>query len=379
MPLQNIKEANRYIAELRSKASAYREFSKEKIPALFGKDQKERRPPREFVDSSFLYIRSYDGDIGIRPFSGIVFWNSPDITVAPLNDLSAYTQLLDGGKTYQFNCNVRNRGDLVVPSAKVEFFLCNPTLGFDTRFATKLGVTSGWVNPYNTTKVGIQYSIPPDFSGHKCLFARTFSFAPVDLPIDDYQLSPTLDRHVAQLNLDFVAQASAYQFNLVHLPNAMDQIHLVPLKAADLIALRHPFQADFKMSRTGIARLLMNGKVTLLQGERNHTQARIKRSRNTIQFVSKNEKELSLEEQSAITKNLHAVLRKKNEYTGPQSEFREAFRAYRKMNQPMQQSTLEMQIPHLGLAKGEATAFNIVCTNKVTGEIKGGITVIVTG
>jgi hypothetical protein len=379
MTSENINKANKFVAELQSNRKQYQRFSKERIAPLFRKDQKDRKPPKDFVDSSFLYIRSFDGDTGVRPFSGITFWLSPDITVAPVNDLNAYTRLLDAGKTYQFSCNVRNRGDLIVPSANVEFFLCNPTLGFDTRFATKLGVTAGWVNPYSTTKVGINYTIPADFSGHKCLFALVFSFSPLDIPIDDYQLSPPVDRHVGQLNLNIVAQASAFTFNLVHLPNAFERIDLVPVKAEELLSLRHPLFADFKLNTESTAKLISKSKISLKENKDSLSGTTILRRRSSLFFQSENEEAVSLGDQKLITDRVLRVLKMKSKNVVNSKEFREVFQSFRKMNKQMEQSEFELQIPNFGLAAGEATAIKIVATNRITGDIKGGITLIITG
>src|SRR5687767_7179503 len=155
---KNLSKARDYVNELNKKLAEYRGFTKQTIPGLF-REQRKRKPPKDFNDSSFLYIRAYDGDIGVRPFSNITYWLSPDITVAPVTNTAAYTETLETGKAYQFSCTVRNRGDLSVPSANVEFFLVNPSLGFDSRFATKLGVTRGWVNSQGATKVAIEATI----------------------------------------------------------------------------------------------------------------------------------------------------------------------------------------------------------------------------
>ena len=139
---------------------------------------------------------------------------------------------------------LRNRGDLAVPSAKVELFLTDPTLGFDTRFATRLtglgSVPSAWVPSGGSAAAEFVYTVPPTEAGHKCLFARTFSFSPLELPLDDFALDPRLDRHVAQQNLNIVGQAQAFAFNLVHRPNARIRIALRPLQPEELLALRHP-------------------------------------------------------------------------------------------------------------------------------------------
>jgi hypothetical protein len=379
MSSEVLEKANEYIAELQAKTKAYKRFNKEKIQPYFRKNERDRKPPGEFVDSSFLYIRSYDGDTGVRPMSVTPFWHSPDMNVAPVTDLSAYTQLLDGGKTYHFACTLRNRGDLIVPSANVEFFLCEPTLGFDTRFATKIGVTSGWVNPYTSTKVGVNYTVPSHFGGHKCLFARVFSFSPVDLPIDDFQLSPQLDRHVGQLNLNFVAQANAFMFNLVRLPNAMDRIDLVPMTTNEMFALRHPFLADFKPVEVEAGRILKKLQVNLRQTDDSKTQVRLLKRGSTVFLYSQNEKGISFEGQKRIWANLMRALKMKNSPNVPSGKLKEIFKAYREMNRQSEQTGFELRLPKLGLSRGEATALKISAVSRVTGEMKGGITLIITG
>ena len=154
---ENTDAANAYIRDLRRLREKYVDFVRDEVEPLFhNNDQRERRPPRHFVDSSFLYIRSFDGDVGARPFANQVFWLSPDITASPISSLGAYTQTLNAGETYALTCAVRNRGDLAVPSAKVEFWLTDPSLGFDTRYATHLTlgrVPSTWVNAYGSSQV----------------------------------------------------------------------------------------------------------------------------------------------------------------------------------------------------------------------------------
>jgi hypothetical protein len=42
----------------------------------------------------------------------------------------------------------------------------------------------------------------------------------------------------------------------------------------------------------------------------------------------------------------------------------------------LQKTNVNIQLPAFGLGPGEATAFNMVNTNTVTGFIKGGITLV---
>lgn len=375
---KKLKKAGKYVQELNERLAAYRQFTKENIPKLFDKEKRrKRKPPKDFNESSFLYIRSYDGDIGVRPFSNINFWNSPDVTVAPVTDTAAYTQTLDAGKAYQFSCTVRNRGDLIVPSANVEFFLVTPSLGFDTRFAKKLGVTAGWVNSQGATRVGIQYTIPAAESGHKCLFARTFAFSPLDLPVDDYQLSPPIDRHIGQLNLNIIAQASAYTFNLVHLPNAMERIAFMPMTQVQVMALRHPFLADFKMGKRVSADIIQGMKIE--PAEKRNAAIKMKKEGAAFNLTISGKEGMDIGRQTEINRAVTGAIQAINAGKAKPAQFKELFKAFREMNKPMQNTAFKMRIPDFGLQKGEAIGLHIVNTNMLTNEMKGGITLIVTG
>ena len=376
---ENIEKAKQYVRELNERTEAYQQYARQNIPPLFQESrQRRRKPPREFKDSSFLYIRSYDGDNGVRPFSNIVFWHSPDIRISPLTDLTAYTQTLEAGKTYNINCVVRNRGDLIVPSAKVEFFLVNPTLGFDTRFAKKLGVVGEWVNSMSTSEVNLRYTVPPDESGHKCLFARVFSFSPLDIPLDDYQLSPPLDRHVAQLNLNFINQGAMFQFDLVHLPNANLALAFTPLSRDEMFALRHPFLADFKIrERVNLNKFMDRAEVKLSGKGTENMDFSIENE--ILQVKAQDPNGLEYSRQLELTKSVMAALQSISRGTEKASSYRELFQAYRQMNKEMRKSTFQMTIPAVGLQKGEAVGLHLTSKNQDTGLVQGGITLVITG
>ena len=100
-------EIQAYIRELQARAAKSQEEAERELNPLF--KRKEGRPPRDFVDSSFLYIRSCDADVGSRPVPCPAFWLSPDVRVAPLSNLGAPTRQLEAGATYRFSAVVRNR------------------------------------------------------------------------------------------------------------------------------------------------------------------------------------------------------------------------------------------------------------------------------
>ena len=255
--------AEEYLAELRRRREQYKDGDAlQELAREFKK--RDRRPPKEFKDSSFLYMRSYDADVGERPFSGITFWRSPDIQLSPVTNVAAYTTQLEAGETYLVRCALHNRGDVAVPSAKVELYLTDPSLGFDTRYAQNLTLgnvpAATWVTPGGSAAAEFRWTVPPTQAGHKCLFARTFSFSPLDLPVTDYALDPRTDRHVAQQNLNIVGQAQSFAFKLIHAPIARMRIDLRWLHRDEVLRLRHPVLADVtpaeKMPEGGWGRLV---------------------------------------------------------------------------------------------------------------------------
>jgi hypothetical protein len=374
------KKAINYVEELNEKLTAYRRFVSEKIPELFAEHGEGRKPPKAFKDSSFLYIRSYDGDNGTRPFSksdsNIIFWNSPDISVAPLTDTAAYTNTVIAGMTYIFSCNIRNRGDLIIPSANVEFYLVNPSLGFDTRFATRLGITNCWVNSQGVGRAAIQYTIPPSESGHKCLIVRTYTYSPLDITLDDYQLWAPIDRHVAQLNLDIIGQSSNFIFDLVHLPQALEHVAFVPMTRNEILKLRHPFLADYKIVDLGSDDRLGTIELNVIESNQ---EIEINREEFGFRVTIKSDNGISIEEQAKLMDQLRLALIAVNEGKEKPSHFRNLFQSFRDMNKEMQKSTFRINVPDFDLDKGEAGGFHIVDNSAMFNkETKGGITLIVT-
>ena len=65
-----------------------------------------------------------------------------------------------------------------------------------------------------------------------------FSFAPLDIPVDDFALNPVIDRHVAQQNLDIVAASKSFVLDWVHHRNAMEARDCSDDDAAMIRALR---------------------------------------------------------------------------------------------------------------------------------------------
>ena len=375
MSLENLKSANEAIKKLQ----AQRKEKSSKLKKTFGKmieesPVKNRRPPRDFKDSSYLFIRSYDGDNGTRPGANVAYWKSPDLNVSPVSSLNGYTTELNVGTLYNIKCLVHNRGDLMVPSAKVEFYLVTPSLGFDTRFAKKLGIGTTWVDCYGSAEVNIQYLIPPADAGHRCLFARTFSFSPLDIPVHDTLLSPVQDRHIGQKNLNIAGQASQMQINILHMPQAQLTVRFVPMKREAILALRHPSAADFKILDD--VRKTADFKIDFADKIEN---AKIEVKRGTAQFNFNGKGKFSLDDQKRIGERMKEINKIIQSGKANASKFREQIKEFRQMNLEHRMTLLNLAIPNLGLQKGEMAGFEIIAVNNVNGEVFGGITLLVIG
>ena len=373
----NARAANAFIRQLQKRREKQQDFGRTEFVRIVRKSGRDRKPPGNFVDSSFLFIRSANGDSGVRPLAGNVpFWLSPDLRISPLTGLGAYTQTLEAGKTYSIACVVRNRGDVAAPSAKVEFFLADPTIGMDTRFAKRLGVGSTWIAPRGSGEVRTLYTVPANEAGHKCLFGRVFSFSPLDLPIDDFQLDPRVDRHIGQLNLNIVPQSTALTFQWIHQPNANDTIELRSAPLADLLALGHPALGDFKLSEgRELTARLRRALFKLIEDDGGKVS--LERTRTGIQLISKG-KGPSAVEQRKVSNRLDKALQAIQKGAKP-SEFSEIFIASRKLNRAAARHLLQLELPSFGLRKGQATAIHLQGLDGNTGQPKGGITLLITG
>lgn len=375
---ENSRRLQALVRELNNRREGYTREGLPVIQEFYKSRDRRQRKPEVFNDSSFLYIRTYDGDIGNRPLPAINFWNSPDISFTPTTGTTPLTSNeLRAGESYLVRCQLHNRGDVTVPYPKVEFWLTNPSLGFDTRFATYIGVTqlNGLLLANGSGEAQFLYRVPPEESGHKCFFARTFSFSPLDKPHDVYALDPVTDRHIGQKNLNIVAQASAYNFNLIHLPNANEIIQFIPLTMKEIIGLGDRSLGKFQFKETRSAALFYRQEVKVLSP---HQNVRIQGGRQGFQISAQGEGPDVREQAQIIHDFIHAIQQIGTGKANP-SEFKEVFAAKRRMNAFNQQTSLSITLPQLNLNPEEALAFNIVNTNTVTGVVKGGITLIITG
>ncbi len=375
---ENLRQLQALVEELNKRRTVYTEEAVPAIKELYKARERKGREPEPFKESSFLYIRTHAGDIGNRPLPSMNFWNTPDISFSPITTtIPLTTNELRAGETYRVACKVHNRGDVTVPFPKVEFFLTDPSLGFDTRFATYIGVTqmNGLLLSNGVGEAYFSYTVPPQEAGHKCFFARTYSFSPLDKPNDVYALNPVTDRHIAQKNLHIVQQANAYNLQWIHLPNALGTLRFLPLSTKDLVALGDPAigQLDFREQRS--AAVFMRQEVKVLDSD---SRVIVKRGRMGFALTSAGDGPGEGEQAEIAKAYLHA-LEQIRDGKAKRSSFKDLFTAKRKMDSFRMQTKLQIAIPSLNLAPGQAVGINLVNTNSITGEVNGGITLVVTG
>jgi hypothetical protein len=219
------------------------------------------------------------------------------------------------------------------------------------------------------------YRVPPEEAGHKCFFARTFSFSPLDKPHDVFALDPVNDRHTGQKNLHIVAQGAAYKFSLIHLANAEETIQIIPMGLQELFGIGDPALGKFRF-REGFPADFFHGQELGVFSPTQNVQVR-----STGQGFSVNAQGEGpgVGEQAEIMRAFSGALREIEAGKAKPSEFREVFAARRKMNAFVQKTTFTLQLPFLQLQQGEALAWKITNINNLTGEVRGGITLIMTG
>jgi hypothetical protein len=173
----------------------------------------------------YLLVRAYPGDTGTRPVPG-VFWESPDIYIeagqGPLTAPAMPAQLGQVALAGQQNtvyAHVWNLGRAPAREVAVEFFWCNPTLGFnpigatliDTAF-TMLGARgSGFCHEV----VKCPTAWVPTFvnGGHECLLVRVRDVAADPLTTPEWDASQ--NRHLGQRNIHVVPAGGTLPNQLV--------------------------------------------------------------------------------------------------------------------------------------------------------------------
>jgi hypothetical protein len=171
---------------------------------------RKRLPDNRVVFQPQLLIRTFAGDNGVRPYGG-VFWESPDIWLAPGDPAGtppvppAPGGIAVAGTPNTLYAHVWNLGMAPIAGALVEFLVFNPSLTFEGQTPLFRGVTrvdlAGRSNPYECHKlVKCPTAWVPTFvnDGHECVIARVSG---VGDPLGPGPFEPAVNRHVGQRNV----------------------------------------------------------------------------------------------------------------------------------------------------------------------------------
>jgi hypothetical protein len=162
----------------------------------------------------YLFMRANPGDTGARPVVG-PFWESPDVYilagVAPSAAPGIPPQLGQVALAGQVNtvyAHVWNLGRAAAREVVVEFYWCNPALGFNPIGASLIGTTFTTLGSRDSGASHRVVKCPtawtPTFlnGGHECLLVRTWDVAADPLTTPEWDAS--VNRHLGQRNIHVV-------------------------------------------------------------------------------------------------------------------------------------------------------------------------------
>ena len=172
------------------------------------------RGPRKDMHLPFLFMRAFPGDTGTRPTTQ-PFWESPDVyilggvhpSVAP--DLPAQLgQTALAGQDNTVYAHVWNLGHAPARAVVVEFYWCDPSLGFNPVGAHLIGSTMTWLGSRSEPDCHKVVKCPESWratytnGGHECLLVRAFDVAADPLTTPEWDASQ--NRHLGQRNIHVI-------------------------------------------------------------------------------------------------------------------------------------------------------------------------------
>ncbi len=336
---------------------------------LFGDDDEK---PRDFKDKTFLYIASYEGDVGIRPVpSGTTVWNSPNIELYNSSGELIPTNELAKGQKHRIEVKVHNDGDMTCNSCIVELFICNPSLGFNRPSATQIGIQSVNVLGHDEALVNFDFIPDEEDVGHRCLFARAYSYVTVDMPDSAETFFPRTDRHIGQQNCNIISQGNEFEFNIVNTLQ-IEQAN-IRLKITQNKTLVQNFKlkglADLNTTKrkfTAKRFLVLKNKESKLKTTQNFKTNKTESKTTKYLIVKLIIYLISLLWKSKIDTEKYEEIKKDGKNTWAH-EFTPGV------------NKMTLRIPYFFIFKKSATIFNIEAIDVNTKASIGGITLIVKG
>jgi hypothetical protein len=335
----------------------------ERNGALLEKAQMGEQPEAQMA--TFIHIRAVEGDMGERPLApGTVCWLSPDVELFDARGVRITTSQLAIGEQYTVRVTVSNGGDHDSNSCMVELYLDDPSVGFNVAASVLLGSQTVAVPARGQRTVNYPFVATSATVGHKCLFARAYSLLSNDFPKNWTSFDVLHDRHVGQQNIDIVHQGTAFDFGLglgaggqrMPLNIRVRRSERIPTSAR-IPAVGGYVIADRQLDTSMLRLISQEAKVVAprsLEGKLLKTPA------NGVELDAGN-----------------GALGAVDELIGNCNE-REK-RCVWSITPVTGLERFRLEIPHLDLGPNEVVPMDIEVTNRRTGKIIGGFTLLVVG
>ncbi len=366
-----------------------RESAKESV-RIFNSDEINRAMLREgrqgdgpgYEGGTFLYIRAYDGDKGIRPIpSGINFWLSPDIELYKEGVLVDTTNPLVSNTNYTVKVTITNDGDLDCYSCTVDLYLCDVSIGFSVNASQNLGVLNARVLAHSTTTVEFPFTTTSTMSGHKCMFARVYSLITNDYPADFVNFITNEDRHIGQQNLNIVKQGEPFYFHVDRQFRMEKQKFEVVLKPDPTLFKTN---VNIQMKYVEAVREFDTSKFNLIREIREQIKPEIITKPGINIKPGINLKPGIIDKLNIGKTRLNQVSKFENlkPRVEPTSKLEKI--SYLDQGKWLHQfdsgiNKIKVEVPMLDLKENEAVPMSLTVKDPETGEIIGGITVLVVG
>lgn len=170
--------------------------------------------PRKDMHLPFLFLRAFPGDTGSRPTTQ-PFWESPDVyilggvhpSVAP-DQPAQLGQTALAGQDNTVYAHVWNLGHAPARAVVVEFYWCDPSLGFNPVGAHLIGSALTWLGSRSDPDCHKVVKCPQSWratftnGGHECLLVRAFDVAADPMTTPEWDASQ--NRHLGQRNIHVI-------------------------------------------------------------------------------------------------------------------------------------------------------------------------------
>lgn len=215
--------------------------------------------PRKDLTLPYLFLRANPGDTGTRPAVG-PFWESPDVyllagvhpsAAPPIPPELGQTAL--AGQPNTVYAHVWNFGRQAAHDVVVEFYWCNPSLGFNPTSAHLIGRGTTHLGDRSSGRSHHVVKCPepwvPTFvnGGHECLLIRAWDNVGDLLTTPEWDAS--INRHLGQRNVHVVGPDEAATLSTTPLTLAIGP--LFGEAATVKVQREHPANVPWLQLRTG--------------------------------------------------------------------------------------------------------------------------------